>query len=757
MVVIDNTNIQFGFVKLVFPKMGDTFGKLPSRFFGDPHGPAMKTDCFREFTTRLFASKLLADLCGMTFDRVLAIKCLKWPRIAAEWKTRNRSMCWKTNHIGLVETVAASGCHLVTKSRQILPDIQKKWRYSFSQAEQILLHTWTPVQMYVYHILKIIMKNMMIETNHRNTTNRQPSPKARIPEVKQSMIFCSYSMKTLMLWKCEEEPDNFWEDSSLDVIIESMLMLFAEWLVAKNCPNYFIRKLNLWNDCPNWVNVENQLEYIVSLCGSRIVKKVISDYPIVEEREFLPQELNGATLRSLLNLLGYIIRDVPAITGMISVEKYDNLFDGIYKLYDGLAYQQQYSEKCDQTGESSISCTNDLLRKAENAFEKVCEFWKINDSEQVFFPASFLQLSIKECFSKLIKYLISNVYPSCANGRSGNPMVSNISGTDCKFDRHIEMNQHKLPNAFLASILSDVPLFYKLLGICYRANLYYLYSKNYTRAIEMCNEGLAHIERPKCLIPELNYENLPIVISSRLAFVYDNLIQTLLGFIILQKSVMGEFQSTKEYSVAIAMPPPIFLYYIRWRSQEYLKVRSRRNKKKLSSKFVSTFVQTMYRFCRTTPTEVYENVIFGEYDNQLAHQANFYYACAEDYARSIGICDYALHRIMRRLCRETFLFEMRTGVSSIYDADIQQCFGFLMLLEFILRGSNTTDDCHFTVYLPHHIFIRYIRVRCFQHLKCPNNERTSRKKLKPVHSFMLLSVLARFIRDEIPARKLQEP
>ena len=198
------------------------------------------------------------------------------------------------------------------------------------------------------------------------------------------------------------------------------------------------------------------------------------------------------------------------------------------------------------------------------------------------------------------------------------------------------------------------------------------------------------------------------MISSKLASVYDNLIQTLFGFIILQKSVMGEFRSTKEYSVTIAMPPSAFLYYIRWRSREYLKLRSRRNKKKLSSKYVSIFVLIMYRFCRTNPTKGFENRIFGEYDNQLAHQANFYYTCAEDYLRSIGICDHALHRLKRRLCRETFSFEMRTGVSSIYDADIQQSFGFLMLLGFILRGTNTTDDCHFTVYLPHDIFIRYI-------------------------------------------------
>ena len=137
--------------------------------------------------------------------------------------------------------------------------------------------------------------------------------------------------------------------------------------------------------------------------------------------------------------------------------------------------------------------------------------------------------------------------------------------------------------------------------------------------------------------------------------------------------------------------------------------------------------------------------MFGEYDNQLAHRANFYYACAKDYSRSIGICDYTLLRIKQRLCRETFSFEMRTGVSSIYDADIQQLFGFLMLLEFILRGTYSTDDCHLTVYFPHDIFIRYIRLRCLQRLKSSNNVRTSRTKLKPVHRLKLLSVPARFI------------
>ena len=390
----------------------------------------------------------------------------------------------------------------------------------------------------------------------------------------------------------------------------------------------------------------------------------------------MPQELNEVTIRSLLNLFGFIICDVPAVREMISVEKYENLFDGIYKLYEGLSSQLQYSEKCNQKGESSNHCSDDLLRKAETSFDNVCEFWKITDSEEISFPASVLQLSINECSFKLIKYLTSDDFPGFTNKRSENPMVSNTAGTDYHFAglHCAKTNEHRLVNALIASILSDVPQFYKLRGICYRANLYYLYSKSYTRAIEICNEGLALIERPNCLIPLSMHEVFPIVISSKLASVYDNLIQTLLGFIILQKSVMGEFRSTKEYSVTINMPPAEFLYYIRWRSQEYLKLRSRKNNKKLSSKYVSIFVQTMYRFCRTNLTDRYTNRIFGEYDNQLAHQANFYYTCAKDYSRSIEICDHALHRIKMRLCRETFLFEMRTGVSSIYNADISTIF-----------------------------------------------------------------------------------
>ena len=151
-------------------------------------GPSAKWDFFRSGPHQLFdkISKIIPDLENFSLDRVISVKCPKWPKVANEWSNRKRLNGWPLK--STIEEIANQGCHFVTK-----PEMDRTWRYSFSRAELTLILTWTPNQKYVYHILRSILKDIRKKFKEKN-------------EKKESKrVFCSYSIKTLMFWKCEDE------------------------------------------------------------------------------------------------------------------------------------------------------------------------------------------------------------------------------------------------------------------------------------------------------------------------------------------------------------------------------------------------------------------------------------------------------------------------------------------------------------------------------------------------------------------------
>ena len=56
----------------------------------------------------------------------------------------------------MIDKIVHGGCHLVPKAHESNPNDDASWRYSFSQAELILIDTWNEVQKYIYHILRIL-------------------------------------------------------------------------------------------------------------------------------------------------------------------------------------------------------------------------------------------------------------------------------------------------------------------------------------------------------------------------------------------------------------------------------------------------------------------------------------------------------------------------------------------------------------------------------------------------------------------------
>src|SRR6218665_348022 len=169
---------------------------------------------------------IIGRLLDLKMDRVYAICCPYWPNEANEWKARDRPNGWPPTEV--IDKVVASGCYFVAKPHQSSPEDDTQWRFSFSHAEIILIHSWTDEQKYIYHILRLIKSEVIKECGGSDET-----------------VLCTYFFKTLMFWECERKPKEFWNDGNVENCVRELLCIMIGWLIDGCCPNYFIPKCNM--------------------------------------------------------------------------------------------------------------------------------------------------------------------------------------------------------------------------------------------------------------------------------------------------------------------------------------------------------------------------------------------------------------------------------------------------------------------------------------------------------------------------------
>src|SRR6218665_2013880 len=63
---------------------------------------------------------------------------------------------------------------------------------------------------------------------------------------KEDEVLCTYHLKTLMLWTCEETLPDWWISCSAIEICCELLKRLLEWIKRRYCPNYFISEANLF-------------------------------------------------------------------------------------------------------------------------------------------------------------------------------------------------------------------------------------------------------------------------------------------------------------------------------------------------------------------------------------------------------------------------------------------------------------------------------------------------------------------------------
>ena len=161
-------------------------------------------------------------------DTVYSLWCPQWPKEATFWPKRPRRNGWPD--IDTISEVVRNGCHVVYVQHRACRDDKYQWRLSFSVAEAILLQSWTKTQQITYHLLRFFMRRELIQKD---------CPK-------EDEVLCTYHIKTLMLWTCEEMPPERWNSSSVIMICCELLQKLSDWLNRGNFPNYFIPEANLF-------------------------------------------------------------------------------------------------------------------------------------------------------------------------------------------------------------------------------------------------------------------------------------------------------------------------------------------------------------------------------------------------------------------------------------------------------------------------------------------------------------------------------
>ena len=79
-------------------------------------------------------------------------------------------------------------------------------------AEVFIIHSWTRSQRIVYRVLRLVYK--MIEQKMHGRSD--------------DAFLCSYYIKTLMLWACEERSKEFWAEQNLAQSIQQLLVEMTE-------------------------------------------------------------------------------------------------------------------------------------------------------------------------------------------------------------------------------------------------------------------------------------------------------------------------------------------------------------------------------------------------------------------------------------------------------------------------------------------------------------------------------------------------
>lgn len=523
------------------------------------------SDLLVETATRLL-EPFLSSFEDLTMDWVDCVQCRFWPKDAEEWIRRERLHGWPPPNI--VDMIIKDGCFLVSKPHQNQPGAEE-FRYSFSKAELILIHSWNNVQKHIYHILRLVKKDV----------SKKCGKKDECP-------LKTYHVKTLMLWACEEKPPDFWEIGSLAASLETLLCTIIEWLIEKDCRNYFISSYNLWDYLPQGWNCEKEVRGI--LCAIENIQmhigktarlfETFSDHEDNKMHFLVPNKL--VFIIQMRFFYGHVLNLTLSGSQRYMVgnafEQSDFIRSKFSYLYDIMAKQVEYHSKNQEGNNLTAIASNSevLYRRSE-------ETDIFNDNHE-----RDLKIELADDILNSIRHLrdvsLEGFTEMTISPRdNGHELIKRILDTSIdhkcqhdidlrqKFHQNIMINFWRLEPLMLPLIqyLNDGTVHpFLILSYAYEANFHYTgfadcpdFSDHCLLALDLCKKGLelcTKLSKEDIFWISAAPELFPVLVTRRWLSIFDRYIIAALK---LYLSTSDELE-TKDFVVRFSVQP--FLKYV---------------------------------------------------------------------------------------------------------------------------------------------------------------------------------------------------
>ncbi|KAL3887141.1 hypothetical protein ACJMK2_027094 [Sinanodonta woodiana] len=199
-----------------FPYPGAYFGRM------DERGPAISQE-YGGIEIQSISSSFGWNITKV--DRVCGISHPKWPSCALEWRDRIRPYGWPSQQ--QIRLIMKKGIYLVPVGYKQSELEAIEWRYSFNEAEKILVRSFNFTQVNCYVLLKMIVSGYIT------------------PRFDDDVI-SSYHIKTLLFWAIEQNDPQLWVSHNLVQMVSLILHDLLRCIESLSCPSYFIPDENLF-------------------------------------------------------------------------------------------------------------------------------------------------------------------------------------------------------------------------------------------------------------------------------------------------------------------------------------------------------------------------------------------------------------------------------------------------------------------------------------------------------------------------------
>lgn len=159
-------------------------------------------------------------------DQLYCFRCKCWPSQARPWISRSRMNHWPspqliTKIVNYGVLFAPVGCKGSTNE-----DIE--WRMSFSVAEKLLIYSFNHTQLLCYGLMKLVLKDVIDKSEPLNG------------------ILCSYFLKTLLFWLCEESEKDMWKPEDILSCFRACIYRLLYCVQYSTLVHYFIPQNNFF-------------------------------------------------------------------------------------------------------------------------------------------------------------------------------------------------------------------------------------------------------------------------------------------------------------------------------------------------------------------------------------------------------------------------------------------------------------------------------------------------------------------------------